>query len=306
MNTKMDRQASDASATEAVAAQSWLGRTQETSEVVCATLAGRLAATLGRATPQAGDALPPLWHWAYFQDAVPESGLGADGHAARGGQPGPVGAVAGVHDILPPTDGRQRMWAGGDVEFLAPLRVAQPAARQTTVANIREKSGSTGSLLFVTLRHEYTQGGALCIREHQDIVYRTPNPPKARAQAPVPEPQWSQTVQPSAVLLFRYSAVTFNSHRIHYDHPYVTVDEAYPGLVVHGPLIATLVCQAFADAHPARRITRYTYRGVRPLIAPHPFAAAGRIVGPGQAEAWASDASGLAQTAELQFTPAET
>lgn len=284
--------------------EQWIGRTQEASEVIAAMLASRMAATLGRAAPRAGEALPPLWHWAYFQDAVTEGGLGADGHAARGPRPADAHEVSGVHGILPPAPGRNRMWAGGDVEFLAPLRVERPAARKTTVAAVKEKSGRTGRLLFVTLRHEYTQDGALCIREHQDIVYRTPSPPRLRADMSVPEAQWSRTVHPSAVLLFRYSAVTFNSHRIHYDHPYVTDTEGYPGLVVHGPLIATLLCQTFGDAHPEQRVTRYTYRGVRPLISPHPFEAAGRIVGAGQAEAWAYNADGPAQTAELRFAPA--
>lgn len=282
----------------------WIGRTFTTTELIGQTLATRMAATLGRPVPPDGAALPPLWQWAYFQDAVAENGLGPDGHPARAPQPELARAATGVHDILPPAAGRQRMWAGGDVEFLAPLRVGQVATRTSTVADVREKHGSTGSLLFVALRHEYTQAGALCIRERQDIVYRSPSPPKLRAETSLPEAQWSQTLYPSAVMLFRYSAVTFNGHRIHYDHPYVTETEGYPGLVVHGPLLATLVCQTFGDAHPDQRITRYTYRGVRPLISPQPIVAAGRITAPGLAQVWAGTAEGAGQMAELQFVAA--
>src|SRR5690606_21270080 len=144
-------------------------------------------------------------------------GIGAEGHPARGG-------------LLPPAENRNRMWAGGDVEFLEPLRVDVAATRRTTIADVKEKAGRTGSLLFVTLLHEHFQQGRLAIREQQNIVYRAPSPPKLANDEPVPEAQWSTRIVPDEVLLFRYSAVTFNGHRIHYDHPYVTGAEGYPGL----------------------------------------------------------------------------
>jgi itaconyl-CoA hydratase/mesaconyl-C4 CoA hydratase len=133
-------------------------------------------------------------------------------------------------------------------------------------------------------------------------VYRDPTPPKLGAGEPAPQAEWQAPVLPTEALLFRYSAVTFNTHRIHYDHPYVTQTEGYPGLVVHGPLIATQMMQAFTQAHPQARVMHLAYRGLRPLIAPHPFVAAGRITAPGTADLWAANADGLAHRAELRFT----
>ena len=160
------------------------------------------------------------------------------------------------------------MWAGGRVEFIAPLTVGAEAHRLSTIMHIEEKHGRTGALLFVTVRHDYSQHGQLCVREEQDIVYREPNPPKldsAPADAPA---DWSEAVTPTPTLLFRYSAVTFNGHRIHYDFPYVTETEGYAGLVVHGPMIATLNLRAFIRANPGKRVRHFAYRGVRPLTVP--------------------------------------
>ncbi|AMO76525.1 FAS1-like dehydratase domain-containing protein [Pseudomonas citronellolis] len=266
----------------------WIGRTQESQEELSTLLVSRLAATLGEPAPAAGEALPPLWHWAFFQDAVPEAGLGADGHPARGG-------------FLPPADGRNRMWAGGRLEFHEPLRVGRQASRVTTILKVEEKHGRTGALLFVTLRHDYLQDGRLALREEQDIVYREPSPPKLGGTEALPEGAWREAVEPSPVLLFRYSAVTFNGHRIHYDWPYVTGAEGYPGLVVHGPLIATLNLRAFCRANPQARLRRFAYRGLRPLISPEPFELGGRPSGPGKAEVWAGNAAGIAQRGEVEF-----
>ncbi|WP_324709610.1 HTD2 family dehydratase [Pseudomonas citronellolis] len=266
----------------------WIGRTQESQEELSTLLVSRLAATLGEPAPAAGEALPPLWHWAFFQDAVPEAGLGADGHPARGG-------------FLPPADGRNRMWAGGRLEFHEPLLVGHEASRVTTILKVEEKHGRTGALLFVTLRHDYLQDGRLALREEQDIVYREPSPPKLGGTEALPEGAWREAVEPSPVLLFRYSAVTFNGHRIHYDWPYVTAAEGYPGLVVHGPLIATLNLRAFCRANPQARLRRFAYRGLRPLICPEPFELGGRPSGPGKAEVWAGNAAGIAQRGEVEF-----
>ncbi|MDF3841545.1 MaoC family dehydratase N-terminal domain-containing protein [Pseudomonas citronellolis] len=268
--------------------KAWIGRTQESQEELSTLLVSRLAATLGEPAPAAGEALPPLWHWAFFQDAVPEAGLGADGHPARGG-------------FLPPADGRNRMWAGGRLEFHGPLRVGHEASRVTTILKVEEKHGRTGALLFVTLRHDYLQDGRLALREEQDIVYREPSPPKLGGTEALPEGAWREAVEPSPVLLFRYSAVTFNGHRIHYDWPYVTGAEGYPGLVVHGPLIATLNLRAFCRANPQARLRRFAYRGLRPLISPEPFELGGRPSGPGKAEVWAGNAAGIAQRGEVEF-----
>jgi itaconyl-CoA hydratase / mesaconyl-C4 CoA hydratase len=266
----------------------WIGRVQETGDHLCPTLVKRLAATLGEPVPAPGEALPPLWHWAFFEAPVPERGLGDDGHPARGG-------------FLPPAPGRQRMWAGSRIEFLAPLTVGSAATRVSTVKHVEEKHGRSGSLLFVTVRHECRQDGTLALREVQDIVYREPAPPRPGGGGALADGEWRETVVPTETLLFRFSAVTFNSHRIHYDWPYVTGTEGYPGLVVHGPLLAMVSVQAFRRAHPAARLHAFACRGVRPLFAPQPFEVGGRITARGRAELWAGDASGPAQTSEVEF-----
>ncbi|MDX3904166.1 MAG: MaoC family dehydratase N-terminal domain-containing protein [Pigmentiphaga sp.] len=266
----------------------WVGRAESSHDLISHNLARRIAATLGQPAPAPGDGLPELWHWAYFQEPVDATGLGTDGHPARGG-------------FLPPAERRNRMWAGGRVEFLHPLAVGEEATRTSTILSVEEKSGRTGNLLFVTVRHDYEQRGRLAIREEQDIVYREPAPPRASDPAELPPADWAETIVPMPTLLFRYSAVTFNGHRIHYDWPYATAEEGYAGLVVHGPLIATLLVGAFTRAQPHARPTHFSYRGVRPLIAPTPFAAAGRIVGDGQAQLWAGNENGAIQHGELRF-----
>jgi itaconyl-CoA hydratase/mesaconyl-C4 CoA hydratase len=266
----------------------WIGRTEEAVDELSRNLIKRIAATFGEAAPAVGQPLPPLWMWCFFQEPVAESQLGSDGHPARGG-------------FLPPADNRNRMWAGGRVEFFTPLKVGAEAHRLSTIVHIEEKHGRTGALLFVTVRHEYSQQGELCVREEQDIVYREPNPPKLSSAAPTAPGDWSEAVTPSPTLLFRYSAVTFNGHRIHYDHPYVTSAEGYAGLVVHGPLIATLTLRAFLRANPGKRLRQFAYRGVRPLTVPTPFEVAGRIGAPGQAQLWAGNADGVAQSADVIF-----
>jgi len=267
----------------------WIGSGERKADAMDPGHAERIAATLGGAAPAQGEALPPLWQWAFFISTVGMDGLGTDGHPSRGG-------------FLPPAQDRNRMWAGGRVEFLQPLKVGVPAERVSTVADVKEKTGRTGALLFVTVRHEYHQAGEIVIQEEQDIVYRQPSPPKLVGSEAAPEAQWRDTVNPSSTLLFRYSAVTFNGHRIHYDHPYVTGTEGYPGLVVHGPLIATEMVAAFTRAHPKARLTHLAYRGLRPLISPTPFQVAGRLTEPGLAQLWAEQDGTLAHQAELRFT----
>jgi itaconyl-CoA hydratase/mesaconyl-C4 CoA hydratase len=266
----------------------WLGRTEEVRDHLSHTLVKRIAATFGEPTPADGEALPPLWQWCFFQQAVFESLLGGDGHPARGG-------------FLPPADNRNRMWAGGRVEFIAPLKVGADAHRLSSLLHIEEKHGRSGSLLFVTVRHDYSQNGELCVREEQDIVYREANPPKLNSGDAPPAGDWSESVTPTPTLLFRYSAVTFNGHRIHYDYPYVTEVEGYAGLVVHGPMIATLNLRAFCRANPQARVRHFAYRGVRPLTVPTPFVVGGQLLEAGKARLWAGNDAGIAQSADVQF-----
>lgn len=266
----------------------WIGRTEEVHDQLSRNLVMRIAATLGEPTPAHGEPLPPLWHWAFFQEPVAEEGLGADGHPARGG-------------FLPPAENRNRMWAGGRIDFRKPLRVGLEANRVSTITHIEEKHGSTGALLFVTVQHDYLQEGELMIREEQDIVYREPNPAKTASSHPLIAGQWREVVTPTPTLLFRYSAVTFNGHRIHYDWPYVTETEGYAGLVVHGPLIATLTLRAFCRANPDVQLRRFSYRGLRPLVAPQAFEVGGQNSAAGTAQLWAGNESGLAQRSEVHF-----
>jgi itaconyl-CoA hydratase/mesaconyl-C4 CoA hydratase len=266
----------------------WLGRSQTVVDRLDPNHAACIAATLGQAAPSQGQALVPLWHWAYFLETVPIAQTGLDGHPARG-------------SFLPPADNRNRMWAGGRVSFLGEIKVGVEALKTSTVIAIKEKQGRTGSLLFVTVKHDIVQQDELVLSEEQDIVYREPSPPKLVGSEAAPASQWQEIVNPTEVMLFRYSAVTFNSHRIHYDYPYVTKTEGYPGLVVHGPLIATSMCQAFANAHPNARLSHLAYRGLRPLIAPAPFQVAGCVTEAGQAQLWAAQDGTLAHQAEIKF-----
>ena len=266
----------------------WIGRTEEMHDHLSLNALARIAATLGEQVPLAGEPLPALWQWCFFQAAVADAGLGHDGHPARGG-------------FLPPADNRNRMWAGGRIEFYAPLKAGAGATRFSTITDVQEKQGKSGSLLFVTVQHDYLQDGQLAIREEQDIVYREPTPPKLAGSSPLPTGAWQESVTPTSTLLFRYSAVTFNGHRIHYDWPYATETEGYPGLVVHGPLMATLNLRAFCRANPQASLRHFAYRGVRPLIAPHPFEVGGHIVAPGKAALWVGNADGVAQLGEVLF-----
>lgn len=271
-----------------MSATDWIGRSETAHDHLSRNLLKRIAATFGEAVPDDGADLPPLWQWCFFQDPLAETALGADGHPARGG-------------FLPPADNRNRMWAGGRIEFLHALRAGEAATRVSTITQVEEKTGRSGSLLFVTVRHDYSQEGRLAIREEQDIVYREPTPPKAGSGDALARGDWCEAIEPTPTLLFRYSAVTFNGHRIHYDYPYVTGTEGYAGLVVHGPLIATLSLRAFCRAHPEATLRRFAYRGVRPLIAPQAFEVGGRVTAAGVAQLWAGNAAGLAQQAEAHF-----
>lgn len=274
------------------APEDWIGRQEFCVDALDTSLASCIAAMLARPFPQEGEVLPPLWHWAFFQIPVPPSGTGPDGHIAPG-------------EFLPKSEGNTRMWAGGRVEFHRPLLVGLRATRQSSIKSVNEKAGRSGKLLFVTVEHQYRQNGELCLSEEQDIVYKAPTPPKLSLNKPVEEAQWSTGITPSPLLLFRYSAVTFNGHRIHYDQPYATGVEGYPGLVVHGPLIATLMVQAFMDANPGHALVRLAYRGLRPLTVNKPFKVEGRLRGDCKAILWAANEDGPAHEAEIEFEEIE-
>ena len=266
----------------------WIGRTQERAEVITHENAVRIAATLNEQAPSNGDTLPLLWHWAYFQDLASTEALRTDGHAVTG-------------DFLPHAGDRTRMWAGGRVSFIKPLLIGKLASRQSTILSIKEKQGRTGSLLFVTVRHEYIQDDKPSLIEEQDIVYRAVSKASVSEGDPLPDAEWSEEIDTSPTLLFRYSAVTFNTHKIHYDWRYVTEVEGYPGLVLHGPLTATLVMRAFSKFAPESTVRTFAFRGVRPLIAGDTLIVAGRVDEAGKASVWAGNRGGVGQVGEIGF-----
>ena len=238
--------------------ESWVGRVEEAGDTVTPGQAQSLAATLDLgpdATVAAGDPLPPLWHWLAFLPKAPMTELGPDGHPRRGG-------------FLPPVPLERRMWAGGRLTFLDGLRIGEPLTRRSTIQAIKEKSGGAGRMVFVTVLHEVASERGLAIQEEQDIVYvaipeRFTPPPPVTPPSPI---LWEDPVAVDPVLLFRFSAVTFNGHRIHYDRTYATEVEHYPGLVVHGPLQAMLLMTAAMRHQGGAMPKGYQFRGVHPLF----------------------------------------
>ncbi|MBA4177273.1 MAG: acyl-CoA dehydrogenase [Leptothrix sp. (in: Bacteria)] len=287
----------------------WVGRSETVHDIIGPTPVAALTATLDHpaAAVPAGLPLPPLWHWLYFLPLHRQSEIGPDGHAQRGG-------------FLPPVPLPRRMWAGGQFEFHAPVRVGDAVARRSTIADVTQKAGRSGKLVFVKVRHELFCKGAEqpALTEFHDIVYREAkqpgdvDPPPVAAPglaveevsgtaSPGPEtrplggqrPQgaWGRTIVPDDVLLFRYSALTFNGHRIHYDRRYVTQVEGYPGLVVHGPLIATLLMDLLRRHAPEAEVASFRFKAVRPTFDLHPFRVNGRRDG-STVKLWAEDHEG--------------
>ena len=272
--------------------RSWIGKQEILHDQVTRFPVAALSATLDRddPAPEAGDALPPLWHWLYFLPTARQSALGPDGHPARGG-------------FLPPVPLPRRMWAGGRFTFHQPLRVDDPISRTSTVQDVTVKRGRNGALCFVLVRHEIAGAGGLALVEEHDIVYRSdPQPGEApAAPRPVrPDGVWQRDIRPSDTLLFRYSALTFNSHRIHYDRRYVTETEGYPGLIVHGPLLATLLIDLLRR-NDDRPVATFRFRAVSPVFDTAAFSLHGVPEGDGAA-LWVRNSSGhLAMEAEATF-----
>lgn len=275
--------------------RTWEGRSETLRDEITAAPVRNLSATLDRddPAPAHGTELPPLWHWLYFLPSARQSELGPDGHPKRGG-------------FLPPVPLPRRMWAGGRLQWHAPLRVGDAVERTSRIVSVTHKSGRTGDLVFVLVRHEVRNAQGLALTEEHDIVYRAaaqpgdPVPPPTRAPAEAP---WTREIVPDDVLLFRYSALTFNGHRIHYDRKYVTEVEGYPGLVVHGPLIATLLVDLARRQRPDARLASFGFKAVRPTFDLHPFRVNGQPAADGKgAQLWAQDHEGwLTMQAEATF-----
>jgi len=239
-----------------------IGRTERKTAVIAAERVSAMANLLDlHALPGSGGALPPAWHWLFFNPFVRRRELGVDGHPQRGG-------------FLPDVKLPRRMWAGGRLAYLAPVPIGATVERESEIADVSAKSGRAGQLVFVTVRHRIFHAGTLCVEEEQDIVYRE----APAADTPPPKPQlapdhaqWSEPVTPDPVLLFRYSALTYNGHRIHYDRPYATGEEGYRDLVVHGPLISTLLHGLAERCRPKTRLRRFEFRAMAPLFVDRGF-----------------------------------
>ena len=278
--------------------RAWIGRTETRTDQVTPTPIAALAATFDRRDPfpETGDPLPPLWHWLYFLPIHRASELGPDGHAERGG-------------FIPPVQLPRRMFAGGRYWFHRPLRVGETVARHSSIVDVNRKDGRRGPLVFVLVRHEISGADGVAVVEEHDIVYRSgpapgvPAPSNAErgtgngehgtpVQQTPNDAAWRLEVAPNDVLLFRYSALTFNGHRIHYDRRYATEVEGYPGLVVHGPLIATLLLELLRTNLPAAVVAEFSCRAVRPIFDVAPFSVCGRQDTSTSVRLWAADAEG--------------
>ncbi|MFB2595418.1 MaoC family dehydratase N-terminal domain-containing protein [Paracoccus sp. p4-l81] len=265
--------------------QGWIGQTETLTERIAPFPANALAATLDRDDPPYADGspLPPLWHWLHFLPIFKRAQAGYDGHAALGG-------------FLPPVPLPRRMWAGSRLRWLAPMRIGQVLRKVSTVASVTHKAGRSGDLVFVTVRHQVFDGDVLGIEEDHDIVYRQPADPLAPITAPPPAPDtwaFARDITPDPVLLFRYSALTFNGHRIHYDHPFCTGTEGYDGLVVHGPLLATLLLDLLRRQMPEATVTDFQFRALATIFDTAPFSVHGQPQGDGRSiRLWARRSDG--------------
>jgi len=245
--------------------QQWQGRTESDQQLIDSRTVAQMAGALGLGqAPELGDALPLPWHWLFFTPVPHALATGEDGHPSKGG-------------FLPPVPLPRRMWAGSRVNCHRPVRVGDSVTRTSRIEKITAKSGRSGRLVFVTVEHHiYSALNELLISESQDLVYREPVLVIATAsnvstpyQSQV-NPQWSEMVTPDPVMLFRYSALTFNGHRIHYDRDYAVNKEGYPGLVVHGPLTASLLLNMLYTQLGSVEIKSFFFRGLSPLFDSHP------------------------------------
>ena len=272
----------------------FIGRTHEETIQISLDCVRGLAALLDYDRPPWPDnRVPPTGHWLAMFPYTRQSELGHDGHEKLG-------------DFIPDTGHPRRMWVGGRIQYLKPLYVDQPVLHRTTITNIEDKTGKTGPMTFVTLNHEYLMDTELLLGEEQKIVYREAS--TEPAQRPINKPvskseseyDWSRQFMPDSAVLFRYSAVTFNTHKIHFDHEYVK-EEGYPGLLVHAPLTVTLLVELYTSINPDMKIISFDYTAKSPLYDGDPIMLYGKELEDGKVLLWAEDCAGnLAVTGTLQ------
>lgn len=239
--------------------RTWIGKSRRDEDLISCRHARLLAATLDYPAPEKiidGESLPPLWHWTCFLEGVPSRELGNDGHPTRGG-------------FMPPVALPNRMWAGGRVSFLSPVRIGTTVRKESSILSVEHKVGHSGDLVFVTVLHELKSAlGELLVREEQDLVYKGATPHGQQPATPataVSSSQFTRSYTPTSTTLFRYSALTFNGHRIHYDVDYCRETEGYQNLVIHGPLNATMLA-GYAEEISGRRLSSFSYRGLSPAL----------------------------------------
>ncbi len=267
----------------------WVGRSRTTRDTIDQAQLEKIAATFDCQVPAEAAALPPGWHWAYFPDITPMSGIGRDGHQALG-------------EFLPPVPLPRRMWASGDLRTAQPLSIGETVGKTSTILSVEEKRGRTGQLVFVRVGHEFAGDRGGSMREEHQIVYREAPVPGAAPPEPMlpsDDADTSITLTASPVQLFRYSAVTFNSHRIHYDADFCRDEEGYDGLIIHGPLTATLLMDLACKQVPGKKLTGFAFQALSPLTHVHEFSLHVRRISDTSFSVWACNHRGeLAMTAE--------
>ncbi len=262
--------------------ESWIGRAESAEDLVTSWQVQAGCATLGIPMPGEGMPVAPLLHWLFFRPATPLEDVGPDGHPARGG-------------FLPLVTLPRRMWAGGRLHFIRPLQIGRTISRQSAIGSVRRKEGRSGMLVLVRVDHEISDVDGLLLREEHDIIYREAPRPGDRSH-PTRAPTtsgWARRIDPNVVMLFRYSALTYNGHRIHYDRSYCAEVEGYPGLVVHGPMIATLLLNTLIREHPAFEVERFSFRALHPVLDTASFDVCGSLQAGGlKAALFARDSGG--------------
>ena len=264
---------------------SWIGNSERHSDILTLAPLVAMAATLNKTklSISEGFELPPLWHWLYFLNPAPQSALAADGHARKG-------------DFLPPIQLPRRMWAGSRFEFHQALHAGEAVERTSTIKSINMKQGRSGQLAFVCVAHEITGENGLALSEEYELVFREQAAANATVATAEPAPvqaDFRNTITPDPVFLFRYSALTFNGHRIHYDRDYVTNTEGYPGLIVHGPLLATLLVDALLQQIGGNKITKFKFRAMHPVFDGNDFQVCGSLPdSEGHCKLWIQDHAG--------------